>query len=274
METLQDPAPSVRLCMLAFATIVSLIAGACAGAASPSVPSPAPPHDGITIAVHAIRDRHSPSGAGRRWGSPRHRSCAGVVRREPASTPRDPPARLRVFRPGDRRLLPPGSGGGCTWVRLRLPRWDDRQRRQPVLERDRRLLQLRQGRRRRCGLPHGRHRRDPGEARHRPEADRLRRPLERRLHVVSDGLRSGRPRCGDREPGRRHLRGPGRLRAERARVGRPDPRHGRRRHSLRGWRGAGPITRAQRRRPRPGQRTTGVARHRRRSAPRSMSTRP
>ena len=32
------------------------------------------------------------------------------------------------------------------------------------------------------------------------------------------------------------LRGPGRLRAERARVGRPDPRHGRRRHSLRGWR--------------------------------------
>jgi polyhydroxybutyrate depolymerase len=40
METLQDPAPSVRRCILAFVTLVGLIAGACAGAASPSVPSP------------------------------------------------------------------------------------------------------------------------------------------------------------------------------------------------------------------------------------------
>ena len=64
MGRLQDPAPSVRLRLLAFTTIVSLIAGACAGGASPSVPSP---HDGITIAVQASRDHHSPSGAGRRW---------------------------------------------------------------------------------------------------------------------------------------------------------------------------------------------------------------
>jgi polyhydroxybutyrate depolymerase len=41
METLQDPAPSMRRCILAFAALVSLIAGACGGAASPSVPSPA-----------------------------------------------------------------------------------------------------------------------------------------------------------------------------------------------------------------------------------------
>ena len=40
MGRLQDPAPSMRLRLLAFTTIVSLIAGACAGGASPSVPSP------------------------------------------------------------------------------------------------------------------------------------------------------------------------------------------------------------------------------------------
>jgi hypothetical protein len=40
MGRLQDPAPSLRLRLLPFTTIVCLIAGACAGGASPSVPSP------------------------------------------------------------------------------------------------------------------------------------------------------------------------------------------------------------------------------------------
>ncbi len=42
MGTLQEPAPSMRRYLLAFTTIVGLIAGACAGGASPSVPSPTP----------------------------------------------------------------------------------------------------------------------------------------------------------------------------------------------------------------------------------------
>ena len=40
MGRLQVPAPSMRLHLLAFTTLVSLIAGACAGGASTSVPSP------------------------------------------------------------------------------------------------------------------------------------------------------------------------------------------------------------------------------------------
>ena len=42
MKTPQDQAPGMRRRILAFTTLVSLIAGACAGAVSPSVPSPAP----------------------------------------------------------------------------------------------------------------------------------------------------------------------------------------------------------------------------------------
>ena len=42
------------------------------------------PHPHPTVAADANRDRHSPGGAGRRWESARHRSGAGVVRREPA----------------------------------------------------------------------------------------------------------------------------------------------------------------------------------------------
>lgn len=43
MTTLPDPATGIRLRLLAITTIVSLIAGACGGAASPSVPSPSVP---------------------------------------------------------------------------------------------------------------------------------------------------------------------------------------------------------------------------------------
>lgn len=42
MEMLQDPAPGMRRRVLAFTTLLSLIAGACAGAAPSSVPSPTP----------------------------------------------------------------------------------------------------------------------------------------------------------------------------------------------------------------------------------------
>ncbi len=183
----QDPAPRHALRRLAFTAIVSLIAGACAGgslAPSPTTAprSPSKPAEIATPQADLVVGGDRP-----------------VTVHIPASYDAHQPAPLLILLHGftssgeDRDVLEPGSRGRSTRFRLRLSRWDVGQGRQPVLERHRCLLQFLWGRRRRRGLPHGRHRRDPGGACHRPEADRFRRALQRRLHVVSDGLRTGRP---------------------------------------------------------------------------------
>ena len=82
----------------------------------------------------------------------------------------------------------------------------DAQRR-ALLERDRRLLRHRAHRRRRRRLPERGRRRHGGELQHRQEARLLRRPLQRRLHVASHGLRRRRARGRDRGARRRQLAG-------------------------------------------------------------------
>ena len=75
-------------------------------------------HDGIGA---AIRGRKLSRSARRRWSSAGRRSCAGVLRPEPARPVAPPPARVLGVRQGDRRLFRPGGCRRTTRVRLRHP---------------------------------------------------------------------------------------------------------------------------------------------------------